>query len=101
MVKYLHFVVVFLKLVEFNFLGDTSCFFFFFFSQHFKKCGPVYSAIVARKNDPKNPGNMLSMGYGFVQFYREQDASRALQSYQETMLENHLLELKKSSRTLQ
>ncbi|CAL8135621.1 unnamed protein product [Orchesella dallaii] len=40
------------------------------------------------------------MGYGFVQYYRTKDASKALTTLNGTMLENHILELKQSTRTL-
>ncbi|ODM98908.1 putative RNA-binding protein 19 [Orchesella cincta] len=67
---------------------------------HFIQCGPVYAATVARKKDPSNPDVLLSMGYGFVQYYRSKDASKALTTLNGTMLENHILELKPSTRTL-
>jgi multiple RNA-binding domain-containing protein 1 len=35
---------------------------------HFSKSGALHSATVAKKRDPKREGEMLSMGYGFVQF---------------------------------
>jgi multiple RNA-binding domain-containing protein 1 len=56
---------------------------------------------VARKKDPKRPGENLSQGFGFVQFYRAKNASKAITTLNQSMLQNHTLELKMSSRTLQ
>ncbi|XP_053609018.1 probable RNA-binding protein 19 [Plodia interpunctella] len=65
---------------------------------HFSSCGKVFSATIAKKKDPKNPGQLLSMGYGFVQFYRKQAANEALKSLQSSTLEGKTLELKRSER---
>lgn len=53
------------------------------------------------KNDTKNPGNKLSMGYGFIQFVKQAAADKALKTLQHSMLDAHSIELKRSNRTLQ
>lgn len=40
------------------------------------------------------------MGFGFVQFYRKQDADKALKTLQQSSLDGKSLELKRSERTL-
>ncbi|KAL1451949.1 hypothetical protein WDU94_006274, partial [Cyamophila willieti] len=68
--------------------------------KHFSKCGPIASVTIARKKDPKNPGEYLSMGYGFVQYYTQQSASRALKELQNSSLDEHQVELKRSNKNL-
>ncbi|CAG5132481.1 unnamed protein product [Candidula unifasciata] len=67
--------------------------------QHFSKFGQIHSATVAKKKDPKTPGQLLSMGYGFVQFMKKADAKEALKNLQNSELDGHNLELKMSNRT--
>ena len=62
--------------------------------QHFEQCGSLFSAAVAKKKDPKNPGQFLSMGYGFVQFMTKNGANSALKSLQGSNLDGHVIELK-------
>lgn len=62
--------------------------------QHFESCGSVFSATVARKKDPKNPGQFLSMGYGFVQFWTKKSTLVALKDLQNSTLDGHVIELK-------
>ncbi|XP_054272125.1 probable RNA-binding protein 19 [Macrosteles quadrilineatus] len=69
--------------------------------QHFRKCGKVASVTIARKKDPARPGEVLSMGYGFVQFYKQAELNQALKQLQHSTLDGHQLELKRSNRTLQ
>ncbi|KAH9524247.1 putative RNA-binding protein 19 [Bulinus truncatus] len=69
--------------------------------EHFEKIGKIYSATVSKKKDPKKPGELLSMGYGFVQFFKRSDAKEALKLLQNSALEGHNLELKMSNRTVQ
>ncbi|XP_065353915.1 probable RNA-binding protein 19 [Cloeon dipterum] len=69
--------------------------------QHFAKCGKLARVSVARKNDTKNVGKTLSMGYGFVQFLRKSCADKALKTLQHSMLDEHAIELKRSNRSLQ
>ncbi|XP_014367177.2 probable RNA-binding protein 19 [Papilio machaon] len=66
--------------------------------EHFKNCGKIHSVVVAKKKDPKNPGEFLSMGYGFVQFYRKTQANEALKTLQSSTLDGKTLELKRSER---
>ncbi|XP_043270528.1 probable RNA-binding protein 19 [Venturia canescens] len=67
---------------------------------YFSKCGKLHYATVAMKKDPNNPGQKLSMGYGFVRYKYKMDADRALKELQMTVLEDKTLELKRSERTL-
>lgn len=66
--------------------------------QHFSKCGKVHSVTIAKKKDPRNPGQFLSMGYGFVQYVRKEDANAALKELQSSTLDGKTLELKRSER---
>nr|CAD7574502.1 unnamed protein product [Timema californicum] len=68
---------------------------------HFKKCGPIHYVTVALKKDPKKPGELLSMGYGFIQFKKKASADKALKTLQQSVLEGFSVELKRSNRTLQ
>nr|CAH0113144.1 unnamed protein product [Daphnia galeata] len=67
--------------------------------KHFEFCGPIFSATVARKKDPKNPGQFLSMGYGFIQFLSKKATVTALKELQNSTLDDHTIELKRSNRT--
>ena len=40
----------------------------------------------------------MSMGYGFVQFYKAMEAEKALKTLQGKRLKDHCLELKRSNR---
>ena len=62
--------------------------------QHFQNCGRVFSAVVAKKKDPKKPGETLSMGYGFVQFWHKKSTVEALKELQNSDLDGHTIELK-------
>jgi len=44
-------------------------------------------------------GQLLSMGYGFVEYKTSASASKALKVLQHTVLDGHQLELKLSNRT--
>ena len=63
----------------------------------FARYGPVVGAVIARHKDAKS-GEVLSRGYGFVQFQRAKDAQAALKGLQGAELEGHNLELKLSNR---
>ncbi|KAJ8675478.1 hypothetical protein QAD02_011264 [Eretmocerus hayati] len=69
--------------------------------KHFAKCGELHYATISTKKDPKNPGNKLSMGFGFVRYKFKSDADKALKTLQMTSLDGKTLELKRSERTLQ
>lgn len=64
----------------------------------FEKCGSVRNVIVARKKDLKNKGQMLSMGYGFVEYKRSKSAHEAMKKLQHIQLDEHQIELKISNR---
>ncbi|XP_015109002.1 probable RNA-binding protein 19 [Diachasma alloeum] len=68
--------------------------------KYFSKCGRLHYASVTTKKDPNNPGQKLSMGYGFVRYKFKSDADRALKELQSTTLDGKTLELKRSERTL-
>ncbi|XP_057365562.1 probable RNA-binding protein 19 [Daphnia carinata] len=82
---------LFIKNLNFSTTDDTL-------RQHFESCGRIFSATVARKKDPKNPGQYLSMGYGFVQFLSKKSTVTALKEMQNSTLDGHAIELKRSSR---
>ncbi|CAK1551172.1 unnamed protein product [Leptosia nina] len=65
---------------------------------HFSNSGRIHSVTIAKKKDPKNPGKTLSMGYGFVQFYKKGHATEALKTLQGSTLDEKGLELKRSER---
>nr|CAD7403642.1 unnamed protein product [Timema cristinae] len=54
-----------------------------------------------KEKDPKKPGELLSMGYGFIQFKKKASADKALKTLQQSVLEGFSVELKRSNRTLQ
>ncbi|XP_014277556.2 probable RNA-binding protein 19 [Halyomorpha halys] len=68
--------------------------------KHFSGCGKIASAQVSKKKDAQNPGKLLSMGYGFVQYYQQSSVVEALKNLQGSKLDGHALELKRSNRTL-
>ncbi|XP_045462313.1 probable RNA-binding protein 19 [Harmonia axyridis] len=67
----------------------------------FQGCGKIHYANVARKKDTNNPGNTLSMGYGFVRFKTKAATNKALKTLQQSVLDGKSLELKRSERVLQ
>ncbi|CAI5447933.1 unnamed protein product [Caenorhabditis angaria] len=58
----------------------------------------IKSAQISKKLNPAEPTKNLSMGFGFVQFYRAEDAKLALKEMQGELLDGHCLELKISHR---
>jgi multiple RNA-binding domain-containing protein 1 len=68
--------------------------------QHFKKCGPIHEVTVAKKKDPKNPGQLISLGYGFIQFKKRASTETALKTLQQSVLNERAIELKRSNRTV-
>ncbi|CAL8248219.1 unnamed protein product [Merluccius merluccius] len=62
----------------------------------FSKCGKVTSCTVSKKKD--KTGNMLSMGYGFVQYQKPESAQKAIRLLQHCSVDDHQLELKISER---
>lgn len=69
--------------------------------EHFKHLGPIHIVQVARKKDPENPRQQISLGYGFIQFKKSSSADKALKTMQFTEIEGKKIELKRSDRTLQ
>ncbi|XP_063989754.1 probable RNA-binding protein 19 [Diachasmimorpha longicaudata] len=69
-------------------------------NKYFSKCGRLHYATITTKKDSNNPGQKLSMGYGFVRYKFKSDADRALKELQSTTLDGKTLELKRSERTL-
>ncbi|XP_041348002.1 probable RNA-binding protein 19 isoform X2 [Gigantopelta aegis] len=68
----------------------------------FEKCGKIKMVSIAKKKDFKHPGQMLSMGYGFIEYKQRLSAQEALKTLQHKHLDGHSLELKISNRvTLQ
>jgi multiple RNA-binding domain-containing protein 1 len=67
--------------------------------QHFSSIGTCH-AYVAKKKDPKRPGQLLSMGYGFVEYSSLKLLNEALKQLQHSELQGHQLELKRSERTM-
>lgn len=82
---------LFVKNVNFRTTDETL-------RSHFSGCGKLHSVNIAKKKDPKNPGQFLSMGYGFVQFVRKEHANEALKVLQSSTLDGKTLELKRSER---
>ncbi|CAG8450668.1 5473_t:CDS:10, partial [Scutellospora calospora] len=66
----------------------------------FKNTSGMKSAKIKIKNDPKNPGKKLSMGFGFVEYDNMKNAKNALKAMQGHMLDGHALQLKFSNRGL-
>ncbi|XP_038059469.1 probable RNA-binding protein 19 [Patiria miniata] len=64
----------------------------------FSQCGHLKSVTISRKKDPKHPGTMLSMGYGFVEYKKRKSAQKALKELQHSTLDDHSLKLKLSHR---
>ncbi|VDP09764.1 unnamed protein product [Soboliphyme baturini] len=68
------------------------------FAKHFERIGPLVYATVAKKSNPAKAGELLSMGYGFVQFRKSVDASRALKELQNSTIDGRSITLKFSER---
>ncbi|XP_066272477.1 probable RNA-binding protein 19 isoform X1 [Branchiostoma lanceolatum] len=69
--------------------------------QKFSSCGIIRNVSIATKKDMSNPGKLLSMGYGFVEFQKREFAQKALKDLQHCEVDGHRLELKVSNRALQ
>lgn len=68
---------------------------------HFRHLGAIHMIQVAMKKDPDNPQKPISLGYGFIQFKRNDATEKALATMQFTTIEGNKVELKRSDRTLQ
>ncbi|KXL49778.1 MAG: hypothetical protein FE78DRAFT_27998 [Acidomyces sp. 'richmondensis'] len=69
-------------------------------TETFKPLDGFMSARVKTKTDPKKPGQVLSMGFGFLEFRTAQQAQSALSSMDGYNLEGHKLQLRVSNRAL-
>ena len=67
----------------------------------FKHLGGIHIVRVARKKDPQNPKEGISLGYGFIQFKKNESAEKALKTMQFKEIEGKQIELKRSDRTLE
>ncbi|CAJ0910229.1 2004_t:CDS:10 [Entrophospora sp. SA101] len=63
----------------------------------FKNTPGLRSVRIKMKNDPKNPGKKLSMGFGFIEYDGMKTAKNALKGY---ILDGHALQLKFSNHGL-
>lgn len=68
---------------------------------HFRHLGSIHLIQVAKKKDPDHPTQMISLGYGFIQFKQKSGAERALKTMQFHDIDGKKIELKRSDRTLQ
>jgi multiple RNA-binding domain-containing protein 1 len=66
----------------------------------FKPLKGFLSAKVKTKTDPKRPGQVLSMGFGFVEFRSKEDAQSARAAMDGYRLEGHDLLVKESHKAL-
>jgi multiple RNA-binding domain-containing protein 1 len=58
------------------------------------------TARVKTKTDPKRPGELLSMGFGFLEFKSKQEAQAALAAMNGHVLEGYTLDIRPSQRVL-
>jgi multiple RNA-binding domain-containing protein 1 len=65
-------------------------------TETFKPLDGFLSARVNTKTDPKKPGQVLSMGFGFLEFKSKSQAQAALKAMDGHMLEGHKLLIKAS-----
>ncbi|KAI9141566.1 hypothetical protein BKA69DRAFT_1124694 [Paraphysoderma sedebokerense] len=82
---------LFVKNLNFITSDETLC-------NIFQNVDGFRSARIKYKNDTKNPGKKLSMGFGFVEFNNKDTAMKALKTLQHVNIDNHALELKFSNR---
>ncbi|KAM9330805.1 putative RNA-binding protein 19 [Gastrophryne carolinensis] len=64
----------------------------------FSKAGAVKSCSISKKKDKQ--GNLLSMGFGFVEYKKPEYTQKALRQLQHLTLDEHQLEIKLSERVL-
>ncbi|KAL9884461.1 putative RNA-binding protein 19 [Glossina fuscipes fuscipes] len=67
---------------------------------HFKGLGAIHTVEIAKRRDTSNPQDILSLGYGFIQFKKASTADKALKIMQFTTIDGNQVELKRSDRTL-
>ncbi|XP_056384740.1 probable RNA-binding protein 19 isoform X2 [Hyla sarda] len=64
----------------------------------FSKLGAVKTCSISKKTDKQ--GALLSMGFGFVEYRKQEHAQKALRQLQHITVDDHQLELKLSERVL-
>lgn len=64
----------------------------------FRPLNGFLSATIRTKTDPKKPGQILSMGFGFVEFRTKQDALSAMAAINGQKLAGHELLIKESTK---
>lgn len=84
---------LFLRNLNFKTIPETI-------KNHFKHLGPIHTVEIAKRKDPKNPRNQVSMGYGFIQFKLTKTTEKALKEMQFTQIDSNQVELRRSDRTL-
>ncbi|XP_063171945.1 probable RNA-binding protein 19 [Candoia aspera] len=82
---------IFIKNLNFSTTEDTL-------KEVFSKAGVVRSCAVSKKKD--KAGNLLSMGFGFVEYKKPEYAQRALKQLQGSSVDGHQLEVKISERAI-
>jgi multiple RNA-binding domain-containing protein 1 len=84
---------LFIRNLNFTTTNDKLC-------DAFRPLDGFISARVKTKTDPKKPGQILSMGFGFVEFNTKQQAQLALKAMNGYRLEGHELVVKSSHKAL-
>lgn len=84
---------LFLRNLNFKTVQDTVY-------KHFKSLGSIHTVEIAKRKDPDNPKTLTSLGYGFIQFKKQQTAETALKQMQFTNIDGNQVELKRSDRIL-
>ncbi|KAM6422714.1 putative RNA-binding protein 19 isoform 1-T4 [Liasis olivaceus] len=82
---------IFIKNLNFSTTEDTL-------KEVFSKAGVVRSCTVSKKKD--KAGNLLSMGFGFVEYKKPEYAQRAVKQLQGCSVDGHQLEVKISERAV-
>ncbi|XP_015682553.1 probable RNA-binding protein 19 [Protobothrops mucrosquamatus] len=80
---------IFIKNLNFSTTEDTL-------KEVFSKAGVVRSCTVSKKKD--KAGNLLSMGFGFVEYKKPEYAQKAIKQLQACSVDGHQLEVKISER---
>ncbi|XP_064424330.1 probable RNA-binding protein 19 isoform X2 [Latimeria chalumnae] len=80
---------LFIKNLDFSTTEETL-------KEAFSKAGTVKSCTISKKKD--KTGVLLSMGYGFLEYKKAEEAQKALRQLQHCMMDGHQLELKISER---
>ncbi|XP_007443350.2 probable RNA-binding protein 19, partial [Python bivittatus] len=82
---------IFIKNLNFSTTEDTL-------KEVFSKAGVVRSCTISKKKD--KAGNLLSMGFGFVEYKKPEYAQRAVKQLQDCSVDGHRLEVKISERAI-